>query len=83
MTTNTIEHDDPTAGVGLPRKYHGFWIWPIDGYYDVHYDEDGRCGDDVAAEMFHTRDDAKAWIDAERYDAAILAAVDRALAGDR
>lgn len=82
-TLSPTEWADPTEGVGTPRKYHGMWIWPIDGYYDVHYDEDGRCSDDVAGEYFATRAEAQEWIDADREFRRIEAALDRALGGDR
>lgn len=45
--------------------YRGYMIWKFDGYFDVHaVGDDGSC---PLAELFATREDAKAWIDDQKW----------------
>lgn len=49
--------------------YCGYMIWRFDDYFDVHpVGDDGGC---PLAELFATRDDAKAWIDEQKWFTAL------------
>lgn len=49
------------SGIRSPYRYRGWWLWPVDGYYDVHEDENGRPSDCPTAE-FLTLTEAKRWV---------------------
>lgn len=57
-------------GVGNPYSYRGSWLWPVDGYYDVHDDENGRPSDEPSAELLSLAE-AKKHINDRRRNAAI------------
>lgn len=54
-----------SARDGSPYLWRGFWLWPVDGYYDVHLDEDGSPDPQPFAELL-TLADARALILSER-----------------
>jgi hypothetical protein len=45
--------------------YRGYMIWKFDGYFDVH--PVGDDGGNPLAEQFETREDAKTWIDEQKW----------------
>ena len=45
-----------------PVKYKSHWIWPYDGYYDVHAPTAEPCSSSVIAENM-TKNEAKRFID--------------------
>ena len=55
-----------SEGIRSPYRYRGSWLWPVDGCYDIHPDENGLPSDDPIAE-FLTLAEAKQWINEENY----------------
>lgn len=46
---------------GSPYRWRGFWLWPFDGYYDVHAGTLEPCSSSVLVEGL-TLTEARAWI---------------------
>lgn len=50
-----------SEGIRSPYRYRGSWLWPVDGYYDVHPDENGLPSDNPQAEGMSLAE-AKQWV---------------------
>lgn len=59
-----------------PFKYKSHWIWPYNGYFDVHAPTEEPCSSSVIAEGM-TKNEAKGFVDYVEALAAVTSNPDR------